>query len=114
MMKTALVETTMQNKPQNLFPIRTVANLTGVNSITLRAWEKRYGLIKPIRTAKGHRLYTQQNIDMINEVVALLAKGIPISQVSRTLQQRHELGEESESDPWRDDLESHDFSYQPL
>ena len=105
MTKTALVETTMQNKPQNLFPIRTVANLTGVNSITLRAWEKRYGLIKPIRTAKGHRLYTQQNIDMINDVVALLAKGIPISQASRTLQQRHELGEASESDPWRDNLD---------
>ena len=57
-----------QNKPQienasaeeELYPIRTVSSLTGVNSITLRAWERRYGLIKPVRTPKGHRLYTQK------------------------------------------------------
>ena len=104
MEKIALPKAPMENKAQNLFPIRTVASLTGVNSITLRAWEKRYGLIKPVRTAKGHRLYTQQNIDLINEVVALLAKGIPISQVSRTLQQRHEAREENGNDSWRDDL----------
>jgi len=97
----AQCETTMQTKPQNLFPIRTVASLTGVNSITLRAWEKRYGLIKPVRTAKGHRLYTQENIDLINEVVGLLGKGIPISQVSHALMQRHDQAEDSASDVWR-------------
>ena len=106
MITTAQPEVMMENKAQNLFPIRTVASLTGVNSITLRAWEKRYGLIKPVRTAKGHRLYTQQNIDMINYVVALLAKGIPISQVSRSLQQRHEAESESDGDPWRENLNS--------
>jgi len=75
MTNTVLIETTMEPKTQNLFPIRTVSSLTGVNSITLRAWEKRYGLITPVRTAKGHRLYTQANIDMINEIVDLLARG---------------------------------------
>ena len=100
MTNTALRETTMQPKSHNLFPIRTVASLTGVNSITLRAWEKRYGLIKPVRTDKGHRLYTQENIDMINEVVDLLGKGIPISQVSHALAQRHTPVEDTISDAW--------------
>jgi DNA-binding transcriptional MerR regulator len=36
------------------FPMRTVSVITGVNPVTLRAWERRYGLIKPARTAKGH------------------------------------------------------------
>jgi len=94
----------MQDKSNNLYPIRTVSSLTGVNAITLRAWERRYGLIKPIRTAKGHRLYTQENIDMINKVVDLLAKGIPISQVSHTLAQRQEPVEAQISDTWRDYL----------
>ena len=40
-----------------LFPIRTVSHLTGVNAVTLRAWERRHGLIKPQRTPSGHRLY---------------------------------------------------------
>ena len=64
-----------------LFPIRTVSELTGVNSITLRAWESRYGLIEPIRKASGHRLYTQEHIDLINRVVGLLDRGMRIGQV---------------------------------
>jgi len=96
------IETTAQDKPQDLFPIRTVASLTGVNAITLRAWEKRYGLIKPTRTPKGHRLYTQENIDSINEVVNLLAKGIPISQVTHSLKQRQTPSKRNETDSWSD------------
>ena len=42
---------------QELFPIRTVSAETGVNPITLRAWERRYGLVNPRRTDTGHRLY---------------------------------------------------------
>lgn len=68
-----------------LFPIRTVATITGVNAITLRAWERRYGLIKPKRTDSGHRLYTQEHIDLIQRVTELLEKGIPISQVKRKI-----------------------------
>lgn len=41
---------------EQLYPIRTVSDLTGVNATTLRAWERRYGLIKPLRTDTGHRL----------------------------------------------------------
>src|SRR6266481_4982362 len=68
-----------------LFPIRTVSNLTGVNSITLRAWERRYGLIRPIRTPTGHRLYRRDEIDLIHRVLALLDKGISIGQVKHAL-----------------------------
>ncbi|MDX1336249.1 MAG: MerR family DNA-binding transcriptional regulator, partial [Gammaproteobacteria bacterium] len=35
------------------YPIRTVTDQTGVHPVTLRAWERRYGLIKPERTPKG-------------------------------------------------------------
>jgi DNA-binding transcriptional MerR regulator len=67
------------------YPIRTVANLTGVNPVTLRAWERRYQLITPQRTAKGHRLYSQMDIERIRRVLALLDQGISISQVSGML-----------------------------
>lgn len=76
------------SSPQAVFPIKTVANLTGVNPITLRAWEKRYGLISPKRSASGHRLYSQRDIELINEVVELVASGIPISQVTQALTER--------------------------
>jgi DNA-binding transcriptional MerR regulator len=70
---------------EGLFPIRTVASLTGVHPVTLRAWERRYGLIQPRRTAKGHRLYSRSEIEHIRRVTALLEDGVPISQAGRLL-----------------------------
>ena len=74
-------KTKEDDQAPGLFPIRTVSELTGVNSITLRAWESRYGLIEPVRKASGHRLYTQEHIDLINRVVGLLDRGMRIGQV---------------------------------
>lgn len=68
-----------------LVPIRTVASLTGVNPVTLRAWERRYSLVTPVRTAKGHRLYTVADIDFIQQVTALLEAGMSIGQVRQVL-----------------------------
>jgi MerR family transcriptional regulator, light-induced transcriptional regulator len=86
-------------------PIRTVASLTGVNSATLRAWERRYGLLRPSRTAKGHRLYSHQHVELIHRVLALVDQGVPIGQVRPALagedaaaQRGGRLG----SGPWRD------------
>lgn len=73
-----------------LYPIRTVAQLTGVNAITLRAWENRHGIIKPLRKASGHRLYTQDHIDRIHRIVALLDKGMRISEVRDYLESEEE------------------------
>ncbi len=93
-----MIETAPQEKESGLYPIRTVSNLTGVNPITLRAWERRYGLIKPLRTEKGHRLYTQGDIDLINRVVEVLNKGIAISQVKPYIDQREP--ESPAQSPW--------------
>jgi DNA-binding transcriptional MerR regulator len=88
-----------------LIPIRTVSSLTGVNPVTLRAWERRYGLIKPVRTPKGHRLYTMADVDLINQAVALLAGGMSISQVGRVLsadKAKVSDNQEDNFDPWAD------------
>lgn len=87
---------------KELYPIRTVSSLTGVNSITLRAWERRYGLIKPVRTPKGHRLYTQNDIDLIQQVLELLDKGISIGQVKNYLKGKESKtpAKETVADPW--------------
>lgn len=71
-----------------LYPIRTVAQMTGVNPITLRAWERRYGMVQPKRTAKGHRLYSLKDIEEIRRITALLEQGVSIGQVSPVLEQQ--------------------------
>lgn len=71
---------------KGLYPIRTISAMTGVNPVTLRAWERRYGLIRPQRTAKGHRLYTEGDINRIQHILVLLERGIPISQAGQVLE----------------------------
>jgi DNA-binding transcriptional MerR regulator/methylmalonyl-CoA mutase cobalamin-binding subunit len=68
-------------RPSEHLPIRTLSTLTGVNTVTLRAWERRHGLLTPPRTAKGHRLYTHEHVEQVRRVQALLERGVPISQV---------------------------------
>jgi DNA-binding transcriptional MerR regulator len=92
---------------QGLVPIRTVSSLTGVNSVTLRAWERRYDLIKPVRTPKGHRLYTMADVSFINHVVTLLDNGMSIGQVRRVLdtdtslhEPARDVGHGQDSDLW--------------
>ena len=41
----------------------------GLSAATLRAWERRYGLLKPQRSAGGHRLYSRQDIEMLKWLV---------------------------------------------
>ena len=43
-----------------------------MNPITLRAWERRYGLVKPVRTAGGHRVYTRADIDNVHRILAMV------------------------------------------
>ncbi|HET8706654.1 MAG TPA: MerR family transcriptional regulator, partial [Pseudomonadales bacterium] len=80
------------------YPIRTLSALTGVNARTIRAWERRYELLTPFRTDSGHRLYTDEHVKTIKEVVRLLEQGVPISRVKPLLNQPAALkihGEES-------------------
>ncbi|WP_192035953.1 MerR family transcriptional regulator [Halomonas sp. YLGW01] len=70
-----------------LYPIREVSRLTGVNSVTLRAWERRYGLIRPQRTAKGHRLYAYEDVERVEQILQWLNRGVPVSQVRELLDQ---------------------------
>jgi DNA-binding transcriptional MerR regulator len=62
-------------------PIREVARITGVNAVTLRAWERRYGLIVPHRTAKGHRMFSDTHIQRIQQILTWLNRGVSVSQV---------------------------------
>ncbi|WMP17812.1 MerR family transcriptional regulator [Thiothrix lacustris] len=90
-----------------LFPIGTVSEQTGVNTVTLRAWERRYGLLKPRRTPKGHRLYSQQDVERVKQVLVLLDQGIPVSRVRDVIDSNnhltllHPAKTAQTDDPWR-------------
>jgi MerR family transcriptional regulator, light-induced transcriptional regulator len=83
---------------QPTYPIRIVCAVTGLNPITLRAWERRYGFIEPIRTPGGHRLYTQEHVDQITRTLSMLAGGMPIGAAARAV--RRSAGSSSRTDVW--------------
>lgn len=70
---------------QARYPIRAVAQITGINPITLRAWERRYQLVTPQRSTSGHRLYSNADIARIREILRLMDSGLAISRVGDVL-----------------------------
>lgn len=70
---------------ETFFPIRELSRRTGVNASTLRAWESRHGLLKPARTASGHRLYSQDDVLRVRRVQELIAQGVSLVEVSAWL-----------------------------
>lgn len=78
-------------KQEELFPIREVSRLTGVNPVTLRAWERRYGLIQPTRTDSGHRLYSQADIEAVRSILAWIERGVAVSKVDKILAKSHAI-----------------------
>ncbi|KAF0861739.1 MerR family transcriptional regulator [Pseudomonas sp. LD120] len=79
-------------------PIREVARQTGVNAVTLRAWERRYGLIVPLRTPKGHRLFSQEQVQEILTILTWLNRGVAVSQVKHLLGSAPPLSKPAEND----------------
>lgn len=61
------------------FNLKVVLKETGIAPDTLRAWERRYGLPKPQRSAGGHRLYSQRDIETIKWLMERQSEGLSIS-----------------------------------
>ena len=55
---------------------------TGVQPDTIRAWQRRYGLVEPQRTSKGYRLYSSADEDVIRAMRDLTAKGVAAAEAA--------------------------------
>ncbi|WP_439853763.1 MerR family transcriptional regulator [Pseudomonas yamanorum] len=85
---------------QGWLPIREVARQTGVNAVTLRAWERRYGLIVPQRTPKGHRLFSAEHVQRIHTILTWLNRGVPVSQVKSLIDTAQTASPPPEENEW--------------
>lgn len=56
---------------------------TGVSVELLRAWEKRYGLLKPSRTASGYRLYSETDERRVRQMQKGVAEGLAAAEAAR-------------------------------
>lgn len=69
--------------------------MTGVSAATLRAWERRYGIPAPQRTASAYRLYTERDVELIKRVRELCEGGIAPAQAAQMVQAARGSREES-------------------
>ncbi len=72
------------------FTIKAVQNRTGIKPVTLRAWERRYDLLEPVRMPNGYRLYSERDIQLLMWVQRRVNSGISISQVVQQFNQIRE------------------------
>ena len=56
---------------------------TGVGTDTLRAWERRYDLLRPERSPGGFRLYGHQDEQRVHAMTALMASGVSVAEAAR-------------------------------
>jgi DNA-binding transcriptional MerR regulator/methylmalonyl-CoA mutase cobalamin-binding subunit len=67
------------------YRIRTVSQLTGVSTATLRAWERRYGVPTPARTASAYRLYSEADVTLVRRMSDLVKHGVSASEAARSV-----------------------------
>jgi MerR family transcriptional regulator, light-induced transcriptional regulator len=63
------------------YPISATARLTGLPLDTLRAWERRYGVVTPTRSSRG-RLYSERQIRRLILLRQAVAQGHSIGRVA--------------------------------
>lgn len=64
------------------YTIGTLAGLTGLSSHTIRAWEKRFQLLSPGRTATNRRIYDEKDLEHLLLLKAATEIGHSIGQVA--------------------------------
>ncbi|MEQ9743641.1 MerR family transcriptional regulator [Pectobacterium actinidiae] len=70
------------------YSIGDVAERCGINPVTLRAWQRRYGLLKPQRSEGGHRQFDESDIQRIEEIKRWVESGVPVGKVKALLEEK--------------------------
>lgn len=79
-----------------IYTIKTVVHVTGITPATLRAWERRYGVLAPGRSEGGYRLYSERDIATLLWLKHQVNAGVAISRAVALLEMQHRAGEEPE------------------
>ena len=73
----------MLNNIETKFSIKDLENLSGIKAHTIRIWEKRYGILTPMRTDTNIRYYDIENLQKLLNVVLLSNSGSKISKIAK-------------------------------
>src|ERR1700747_2090922 len=87
---------------QRLYRIGEVSRLTELKPFVLRYWETEFPMLEPVKSPTGHRMYRQEDVDLVLKIKRLLYdEGFTIAGARRHLRESDGsgLGEERSSIP---------------
>ncbi|NNC78442.1 MAG: MerR family transcriptional regulator, partial [Woeseiaceae bacterium] len=64
------------------YRIGAVCRMTGISQHVLRVWEKRYGVVEPVRSETDRRLYRESDISRLSLLKALVDRGQAIGSIA--------------------------------
>lgn len=68
-----------------MYTIKQAGLRSGVTVPLLRAWERRYGVVSPVRTAAGYRLYDDDAVGRLRAMRRLVDEGWTASEAARAV-----------------------------
>ena len=74
------------------YRIASVCAQTGIQPVTLRAWERRYNLVTPRRTGSNYRLYSERDVALLQWVKQQVDGGLPIGPTAAEAHERRRAG----------------------
>src|SRR5215475_12111119 len=73
---------------ERLYRIGEVSRLSNLKPFVLRYWETEFPMLEPVKSPSGHRMYRQQDVDMVFKIKRLLYdEGFTIAGARRLLRE---------------------------
>lgn len=88
------MEDRTSNQDLPVYNIKAVSRLVGLLPVTLRAWERRYGLPVPQRGDQGYRLYSDYDLRTLRWIKTKLEGGLSISRAVEFLTELRQSGKD--------------------
>lgn len=65
-----------------MYRIHRFSKLTGLSTHVIRAWERRYGLVTPVRGVNRYRLYTDEDVELFRYLKSQVDQGMAIGELA--------------------------------
>ena len=92
-------ENTARNEHLPIYNIKAVSRLVGLLPVTLRAWERRYGMPRPGRGDQGYRLYSEYDVRTLRWLKAQVENSLSIGRAVEYLVELRSGGYDPAAEP---------------
>lgn len=91
------MEETTQSIPDKLFfKIGDVSKIADTKPHVLRYWESEFGILQPVKSKSGQRVYRRKDVELVLQIKNLLhSQGYTIEGAKKKLKEREVIPEES-------------------